>query len=95
MTDFDGILTIFIAHPLLAAVPAVVFTTAHLIRPRRPALVAGLAWGAYAVWELVVKRRHVCDAACNIRVDLLLIYPALAVASIAAIVALIRNHSES
>ena len=92
MTDLGGILTIFVAHPLLAAVPAAAFVTAHVIRPRRSALLAGIAWGAYAVWELAIKRRYVCDAACTIRVDLLLIYPGLAVASITAIVALVRNR---
>ena len=92
MTDATSALTIFVAHPLLAAVPAVTFITAHVIRPRRSVLVAGVAWIAYTIWELAIKRYFVCAVPCRIRVDLLLIYPGLAAASITAIVALVQTR---
>lgn len=93
MASPGGALMIFVTHPLLATVPAVAFITAHVIRPRRSVLVAGVAWAAYAIWELVVKRNYTCAVPCRIRVDLLLIYPGLAVASITAILALFQKRS--
>jgi hypothetical protein len=47
-------------------------------RTTGPLLMAGLAWLAYAVWESLVIT---ITPEANIRVDLLLIWPVLAVAS--------------
>ncbi|MDP3702244.1 MAG: hypothetical protein Q8R72_15210 [Hylemonella sp.] len=41
-------------------------------------LVLALLWIAYAVYEYLMYTRVLCSGECNIRVDLLLIYPALA-----------------
>lgn len=41
------------------------------------ALFMALAWGAYSVYEYLMYRRVLCSGECNIRVDLLLIYPLL------------------
>lgn len=40
-------------------------------------LVLALLWGAYAVYEYLMYARVLCSGECNIRVDLLIIYPAL------------------
>jgi hypothetical protein len=44
---------------------------------RRGWLVTALLWVAYAVYEFLMYRRVLCSGECNIRVDLLLLYPAL------------------
>ena len=40
-------------------------------------LVLALLWLAYCVYEYLMYARVLCSGECNIRVDLLLIYPAL------------------
>ena len=46
-------------------------------RTRRGLVVLVLAWVAYGVYEYLMYRRVLCSGECNIRVDLLLIYPLL------------------
>jgi hypothetical protein len=84
---------IFIAYPLAALVVAMVFAILWRWRGRRAAAIAALAWGAYGVYEQLMKARILCSGECNIRVDLLLIYPLLLVVSIAAIYKSIRGRT--
>jgi hypothetical protein len=50
----------------------------------------GVLWLFYSVYELGMKLRWLCSGECDIRVDLLLIYPVLLIASAAALVSLLR-----
>jgi hypothetical protein len=52
-------------------------------RHQRPILIAGIAWGIYAIWEWLVL---VQTPEANIRVDLLLIWPVLGIISLWAII---------
>jgi len=52
--------------------------------------VAAIAWLVYAVYETAMARRILCSGECNIRVDLLLIYPLLLALSLAAVAAAYR-----
>ncbi len=47
----------------------------------RGALALAVAWALYAGYEFLMYRRLLCSGECNIRVDLLLIYPVLFLAS--------------
>jgi len=84
-------LAVLISWPALALVPAAVFFLLHRASRRR--LVAGAAWAwlLYAAYEYGMKRRWLCTGECNIRVDLLLLYPALLVVSAAAVVIALRR----
>ena len=42
-------------------------------------------------YEYAMKLRILCSGECNIRVDLLLLYPALLVLSLAALVAVVKT----
>ena len=85
------ILGIFINWPFLALVLAVVFGMLYF-RCRRPVvLVATLAWFAYFPYEQAMKLRILCSGECNIRVDLLLFYPILAVLTLWAIIAFFKT----
>ena len=44
---------------------------------RREFLVLALLWLAYSGYEYLMYKRVLCSGECNIRVDLLLIYPGL------------------
>lgn len=54
-----------------------------------PLAVASLAWGGYAAWEWFVQVR---TPEANIRVDLLVIWPVLAVLSAWALYRALRSH---
>ena len=54
------------------------------------AAIGGL-WLLYAVYETGMHERWLCSGECNIRIDLLAIYPALLVGSLAAGISLLRG----
>jgi hypothetical protein len=80
----------FIAQPLLALVPAAALASMFARCRRRIVLVAAIAWLAYSPYELGMKWRVLCSGECNIRVDLLLLYPILAFLSLAGVFAYVR-----
>ena len=51
---------------------------------------AAVSWLAYALYEYAMQRRWLCTGECNIRVDLLLLYPVLAIVSACALIAAVR-----
>jgi hypothetical protein len=77
--------------PLMAAFLAIVFGAVAMGTGRRAAWVAAIAWGGYAVYEWMMKLRILCTGECNIRVDLLLIYPVLLVISLVGVVSALRR----
>jgi hypothetical protein len=89
--DFYRTMAAFIERPLLALVPGVIFALAYA-RCRRPVvLAAAVAWLAYALYEQAMKLRILCSGECNIRVDLLLLYPLLAILSAVGIFVFLRS----
>lgn len=78
-------LGVMIERPWLASLPAFILLVLHVRTRRLSALVAGLAWAGYCLYESGMKLRILCGGECNIRIDLLLIYPALAVLSLLAL----------
>jgi hypothetical protein len=88
--DIGIILGVLIGWPLLALAPAAMFATLFLRCRRRTILVAMLAWLAYCPYELAMKLRILCTGECNIRVDLLLLYPILILVSALAVTAYFR-----
>jgi hypothetical protein len=74
-------------YPLVVAagVAALYFAVTAMRRPRPAGILAAVLWTAYAVYEHFVANGTLCDADCNIRVDLLLFFPVLAFASIVAL----------
>ena len=88
--DIGIVLGLFIAWPILTLVPSTVFTVMYLRCRRLPILLAALAWMAYFPYEQAMKMRVLCSGECNIRVDLLLFYPLLALISAMAVVAYIK-----
>ena len=76
--------SIFIARPLLALIPAVVLGLLYHWSRSKPALYAAIAWLVYTAWELGMHARWLCSGECNIRVDLLVIYPVLLMGSLLA-----------
>ena len=85
----DAMMTVLISHPWIAALVGLAFLAGwHRLR-RRSLLVVGVLW-IHAAYEVALPYLSACGDDCNIRVDLLLIYPILLVAAIVAIVAALR-----
>ncbi|HEU5185680.1 MAG TPA: hypothetical protein VFU01_13995 [Gemmatimonadaceae bacterium] len=89
-----SILGIFVAAPWLALIASVLFGAAYWKTRVGGAAVAGALWLLYFLYEEGMRRRILCSGECNIRVDLLLIYPVLLGISIAAII-VARRRSRS
>ncbi len=49
-------------------------------------LATGTLWIVYGVYEYLIQIRLLCSGECNIRVDLLLIYPVLLALSLASLI---------
>lgn len=84
-------MSLFIEQPLLAVVPALVLLGLYRLSRRPATAYAAAAWLLYAPYELAMRWRWLCSGECNIRVDLLLIYPVLALLSLIGIIAACRG----
>jgi len=66
---------------LVAGAVALYFVVVTIQRPRPASVLAVFLWAAYAVYEYYIANGTLCDAKCNIRVDLFLVWPVLGIAS--------------
>jgi hypothetical protein len=71
----------------VAAAVACCFAVAAGRQPRPGVIVAAIAWLLYAVYEYFIANGTLCDANCNIRVDLILIWPLVWIATLFGIYA--------
>jgi hypothetical protein len=69
---------------IAAGMMAVVHLVAAWQRPRLAVIVSGILWLLYAVYERLVATGVLCDANCNIRVDLVFFFPVLGLATFCA-----------
>jgi hypothetical protein len=76
---------LLLSYPFFALVFALGFFALFFLSRKHSCLVAALAWAAYFPYELAMKLRILCSGECNIRVDLLLLYPALILVSLLAL----------
>jgi hypothetical protein len=81
-----GTFSVFIAQPLLALIPAAGFAALYWASGRRLAAAAAVLWCLYTLYEFAMHRRLLCSGECNIRVDLLLLYPLLWIVSLTALI---------
>jgi hypothetical protein len=71
----------------VAAAVACYFAFAASRQPRPGVIVAAIVWLLYAVYEYFIANGTLCDANCNIRVDLLLAWPLVWIATLFGIYA--------
>ena len=94
----DRLLTamgIMIEYPVIAGLVGVLLLGLGRTLRRRTATAVGVLWVLYALYETGMKQRWLCSGECNIRIDLLAIYPALLVASMVAVVSLLRGPKKA
>jgi hypothetical protein len=87
--------SLFIEWPQLAVVPALMLLGFYRHSRRRLTLYAAVVWLLYAPYELAMRWRWLCSGECNIRVDLLLIYPVLILLTLLGIVAASRGKTSA
>jgi hypothetical protein len=73
-----------IVFAIAAGMMAVILLVAGAQRPRLAVIVAAILWLLYAVYEHQVATGVLCDANCNIRVDLVFFFPILGLATFCA-----------
>lgn len=83
-------MSVLIEYPSLALIPAMLFLAGYRVSRKRLALAASIAWLCYSGYEYGMSRRWLCTGECNIRIDLLLLYPVLVLTSVAAAVVVFR-----
>ena len=91
MINMELLTSLFVGKPLTILAVGVLFLAGYLVlrftalgiaRHPRSLLIAFIAWGLYAAWEWLVQ---VKTPEANIRVDLLMMWPVLAILSAWAI----------
>jgi len=83
-------MAILIDHPWLAGCIGLVLVGLGRWRGRRTAVIVGSGWLLYWVYETGIQLRLLCSGECNIRIDLLLLYPLLLLATIVGAASLLR-----
>jgi len=78
-------MAVLIEHPLLAAVPGAVFVALFAVSRKLLVLTAAAAWLAYLPYEYAMKLRLLCSGDCNIRLDLMVLYPVLLIVSVVGV----------
>ena len=87
------LLAILIAHPWLALVFAGCLTVLWWWSRSKMAAIAAIFWAGYAGYEYLMLTRVLCSGECNIRVDLLLIYPLLLLVLLVSVITGIRART--
>jgi len=92
MSWFFQSFAVFIAHPFLAIVVSGLFGVLFYVSGGKLLAATAGAWLIYGIYEYLMHFRVLCTGECNIRVDLLLLYPALALLSVIAVVRFCRSR---
>ena len=79
---FDHAFGVFIIFPLGAAIVGCFYLRMFYKVRVVSAMVTGFLWVIYSIYEFLIYARILCSGECNIRVDLLIIYPSLLVVSL-------------
>lgn len=88
-------LSLLIIFPLGALLIGGAFAVSAYSRRKVIPGIAAALWVAYGVYEYLMYVRVLCTGECNIRIDLLVIYPVLLIATIAGIISAIRKGNAS
>jgi len=88
MTPIYVIFSSLVRYPWMALAVAAVLALGANRFGRLSAWLAAAAWLCYGLYEMGMQSRLLCSGECNIRFDLVLIYPVLLVLTIVALLSL-------
>lgn len=87
MLDVPDLLYLLVNHPLLIALPILLFAALALWSGSATAWLAATGWNLYLIYELGMKAEEFCSGtACLKRTPLYVVYPVLAILSLTALV---------
>lgn len=91
MSAFQRFGDLLLPVPWIALPLGAFFLIAWSLRRNHLLLVAGTVWPLYFVYEYLNYKRITCSGECDIRVDLLVIHPALLILTVVAVAVLIAS----
>ena len=77
---------IFAGYPWLILIPIALFFFIGIAAKARFATATAILWLIYGMYEWMMYARILCSGDCNIRIDLLFIYPVLLLLSLTALI---------
>ena len=77
---------IFAGYPWLILIPIALFFFIGIAAKARFATATAILWLIYGMYEWMMYARILCGGDCNIRIDLLFIYPVLLLLSLTALI---------
>jgi hypothetical protein len=83
---------VLIILPAAALLPAALLTWLSFRNRSRFCLASALLWVIYCLYEYGMYLRILCTGECNIRVDLLLIYPLLLIVTAVCLIMLLMTR---
>lgn len=86
-------LSLFIIFPVGALLIGGIFLAVAIARRKVIPYITATLWFLYGIYESLMYARVLCSGECNIRVDLLLIYPILIIATILGIISVARKKT--
>lgn len=95
VTMFQLFGSLFIVYPIFALLPVFILGLFYFQSKNRFIFVTIILWLLYMVYEELHLLRMLCTWECNIRVDLLLIYPTLILLTLVALFLGIKNLFKS
>ena len=95
MNSFYALFAVLIQYPAASLVPAALFAIGLFFKKGPLVGLASVLWVIYCGYEFLMKFRVLCSGECNIRVDLLVLYPALFLVSLCAIVEFLVRRKKS
>jgi len=82
--EIFALLAMFIIAPIAATLVGAIYLWMFYKLRIKSSMLTGVLWVLYSIYEYLMYIRVLCTGECNIRIDLLGIYPLLLVASLAA-----------
>jgi hypothetical protein len=77
---------IFAGYPWLVLIPIALFFLIGVAAKARFAIATAIVWLIYGMYEWMMHARILCSGDCDIRMDLLVIYPVLLLLSLTALI---------
>ncbi len=85
---------VFLVFPFTAIIPAGIFAWLFWRSRSLFCLLTSVLWLMYMVYEYGMYLRILCTGECNIRIDVLLIYPLLLLSSLLAVAGFILKRKQ-
>lgn len=84
---------ILLDNPVIGLAPTALFFIFYIKTKWRPILIPTFMWFFYVIYEAGIKYGVFCSGECNVRADLIIILPLLAIVTLVSLVAFGLAHA--